>query len=98
MGPCVAVNCGNNSFRKKKHEDVFFFCLPKDEKLEKKWLIKVRRENLPKEVRIYHLHFEESCFKRDLEVIHYSVYFVINYPLIRLSVKDLVFLIMKISL
>ena len=46
MGFCVAVNCGNNSFRKQKNGDVSFFRLPKDEKLKKKWLINIKRENL----------------------------------------------------
>ena len=66
MGFCVAVNCGANSFRKQKNGGVYFFRLPKDKKLIKKWLINIRRD-----------------FKRYLEVIHYSVYFVMNYPLNR---------------
>ena len=57
----------------KKNDNVSFSCLPKDEKLKKKWLINIRRDNLPKEVRICHPRYEESCFKRDLEVIYYSV-------------------------
>ena len=68
MGFCVAVNCGNNSFKKNKNTAVSFFRLPKNEQMKKKWLNNIKRENLPKEVRICHLHFEESCFKRDLEV------------------------------
>jgi THAP domain. len=82
MGFCVAVNCGNNSFRKNKTVGVSFFRLPKNEQLKKKWLINIRRENLPKEVRICHLHFKESCFIRDLEVINFPIYLVfkcINY-------------------
>ena len=35
----------NNFFRNKKNGGVFF-CLPKDEKIKKKWLINIRRENL----------------------------------------------------
>ena len=65
----------------KKNGVVSFFPLPKNEKLKKKWLIYIRRENLPKEVRIYHLRFEESCIKHHLEVINYSMHFVMNYPL-----------------
>ena len=57
----------------KKNGNVSFFCLPKDEKLKNKWLINIRRDNLPKDVRMCHPHYEESCFKRDFEVIHYSV-------------------------
>ena len=71
MGFCIAVNCGNSSFRKQKIGDVFFFCLPEDEMLKKKWLINIRWENLLKEVRICHLHFEKSFFERYLE-IHYN--------------------------
>ena len=37
---CVAVNCGNNSFKKQKNRWCKFFRLPKDEKLKKKWLRK----------------------------------------------------------
>ena len=69
---------------KQKNGGVSFFCLTKDDKLKKKCLINVRRENLPKDVRICHLHFQEFCFKRDLEVIHYSVYIFIHYPLNRI--------------
>ena len=45
MGFCVAVNCGNNSFRKQNNSGVSFFRLPKDDKLKKEWLINIRKEN-----------------------------------------------------
>ena len=84
MGFCVAVNCGNNSSRKQKKMmvEVVFFC-QSNEKMKKKWLINIRRETLAKELRMCHLHFEESCLEPDLEVIHCSVYFIMDYPLNR---------------
>ena len=50
-GFCVAVNCGNNSFKKQKNIDVsFLFLFSKDEKLktEMKTFINIRREELQK--------------------------------------------------
>ena len=60
---CVAVDCGNNTFK-----DVIFYNLPKDINLRKKWITNIKRENIPKNPKIWHQHFEGSCFKRDLEV------------------------------
>ena len=60
--------------RNKKVVAVCCFRPPKDEKLKKKLL---------KEVKICHQHFEESCFKHDLEVIYYYLHFIIDYPLNR---------------
>ena len=67
---CAAVGCNNNSFKKSRDKSITFFRLPKDDSLKKKWLNNLKRANLPKieNVRICHLHFEESCFKRDLQV------------------------------
>lgn len=70
MGFCVVVNCGNNSFRKK---GITFYRLPKDEALKKRWLANIKRENLPKEIRLCHFHFEETCFKHDIEVCKSSL-------------------------
>ena len=67
---CAAVGCNNNSFKKSRDKSITFFRLPKDDSLKKKWLNNLKRANLPKieNVRICHLHFEEYCFKRDLQV------------------------------
>ena len=65
---CVAVGCNSNSFKKNRNKDVKFFSIPKNESLRKKWFANIKRENPPKEPMICHLHFEESCFRRDLQV------------------------------
>ena len=74
MVHCAAVNCSNNTY-KKDESGISFFRLPKDKKLKEKWLISLKRENPPKDVRICHLHFEDSCFKRDLEVYKVFILF-----------------------
>ena len=68
MAWCVAVDCGNNTFTKNRDKGVSFYNLPKDINLRKKWLTNIKRENIPKNPKICHQHFEDSCFKRDLEV------------------------------
>ena len=45
-----------------------FFRLPKDDNLKEKWLQNIKKEILPKTPTLCQLHFEEHCFKRDLEV------------------------------
>ena len=71
---CAVVGCDSDSTKGKK---VSLFRLPKDEKLKKIWITKLKRTNLPteknirvcKEVGVCHLHFEESGFERDLKVL-----------------------------
>lgn len=64
---CAAVNCSNNT---NKQSNITFYRLPSNNNsLKQQWLTKLRRENLPKDIRVCSVHFEESCFKRDLEVI-----------------------------
>jgi len=75
MVSCAAINCTNNT---NKPSDVSFFRLPRNEALKKQWVVLLRRENLPKDARVCHIHFEESCFKRDLEVIHTFFSFIVN--------------------
>ena len=65
---CVAVGCSNNTFTKNRDKNVSFYKFPKDKALEKKWMQNIKRENPPKDARICHIHFEDSCFKRDLQV------------------------------
>ena len=79
MGYCVAVGCQSRSSR--KHESVVnsdmnisFYRLPSNPTLKKICIQKIKREDFPtdeskqKNIRICHLHFDESCFKRDLKV------------------------------
>ena len=54
---CVVAGCNNNSFKKDRAKNASFFQIPKD-----------GSENLPKDPKICHLQFKESCFKRDLQV------------------------------
>ena len=66
---CVAFGCSNNAFSS-------FYSFPKDENLKKRWLANIKRENINKDPKICHQHFENSCFKRDLEVSLW--YFYVN--------------------
>ena len=65
---CVAVGCSSNSFTKKRVKSLRFFQLPKNEILKKRWLQNIKRDHLPKNPSVCELHFEENCFKRDLQV------------------------------
>ena len=62
MGHCVAVNSNNNIYKKGQNTGVSFY------RLKEKWLINLKKDNSPNDVQLCHLHFEDSCFKRDLEV------------------------------
>ena len=66
---CVAVDCSNNTFTKNQEKDVSFYKLPKDLKLRIRWLANIKLENIPKNPKICHKHFEDCYFKKDLEVI-----------------------------
>ena len=65
----AAVGCCSESG---KSQDISFYCLPRDEKLKAKWLQKLKRDSLPSEkiIRACHLHFEDECFKRELELFN----------------------------
>ena len=63
MVHCAAVNCNNITYKKGQNTGVSFYRLRKDKGLKEKWLINLKRENLPNDARLYHLHFEDSCFK-----------------------------------
>ena len=75
---CAAVGCSTDTTKTK---NVSFFRLPKDKSLRKQWIHKLKRDNLPaeKNIRICHLHFEESSFKRDLQV---SFFLLIKFFLV----------------
>ena len=70
MVNCAAIGCTNRS--NDKPELSFHKILSKrDEDRRKKWLQNIRREGvLPKDesFRICSEHFEDKCFKRDLQV------------------------------
>lgn len=70
MVSCSAVGCNSRSKTKKNQEaeSVSFFSLPKDNNLRKIWVSKIKRDDLPKDTRICHLHFTEDSFQRDLKV------------------------------
>ena len=52
MVHCVAVNCNNNTYKKGQNTGVSFYRLPKDKNLKEKWLINLKRENPPNDVRL----------------------------------------------
>ena len=65
---CAAVGCNSSTDQKKR---ISFYRLPREKSIKKAWIAKLRRENLPKDVRVCHLHFEEHCFERDLKVSNF---------------------------
>ena len=54
---------------------ISFYKFPRNENLKQQWLLKIKRSNIQsmQHVRKSHLHFEEDCFKRDLQVKKYSL-------------------------
>ena len=58
----VAAECSSNTSTKNCEKGVSFHNETKDINLSKRWLVNIKHEN------ICHQHFEDSCFKRDLEV------------------------------
>ena len=76
MVHCAAGNCNINTYKKGQKTGVSFYCLPKDKGFKEKWLINLKREN-PPNVRLCYVHFEDSCFKHDLEVTHIFCYFLL---------------------
>ena len=65
---CVAVEYNNNIFDKNREKDDSFYKLPKDVNLRKRWVLNIKRENIPKNLKIFHQYLEDSSFKRDLDV------------------------------
>ena len=71
MVHCVVVDCVNNT--RGGNKNIKFYRLPRDDSLKKIWIQKIKRENLPMQehISLCNLHFEDSCFERDLkEDIH----------------------------
>lgn len=63
---CVAVGCTNN---KKNNPNLSFYKLPSNNKaVSEEWKAKIKRENLPKIVRLCEKHFEENCFDPHVEL------------------------------
>ena len=81
MVNCGAPNCTNRS--KKRTKDVgdgrvlTFHKLPSESKhklLRDTWLVKIKREYIPKEMFICSDHFEADCYERDLKVMLLTFY------------------------
>ena len=68
MSLCVAVGCSNDAFSKNREKGVSFYSFPKDENLKKRWLTNIKRENINKNPKPCRQHFQNSCFKRELDV------------------------------
>ena len=49
---CAAVECNNNSFRKKREKGARFYSFPKDDTLKQKWIQNIKRVNLPNDPKI----------------------------------------------
>jgi len=67
MPSCGAPGCVNRSAN---NPDKSFHHLPPLTKrdLREKWLAKIKRKNIPKDICICSDHFEKECFQRDLKV------------------------------
>ena len=74
--PWFVVGCNNITFKRNRDKDVRFFQIPKDGSLRRTWVQNIKREKLLKDPKICHLHLEESCFKRNLQV---SLILIITY-------------------
>ena len=67
MPNCGAPGCENRST---KNPNLSFHRLPSNTRngLREKWLLKIKRKVIPKELFICSDHFEAECFQRDLKV------------------------------
>ncbi|XP_046863134.1 peroxynitrite isomerase THAP4-like [Xenia sp. Carnegie-2017] len=70
MPHCMVPNCTNGS-RKTKGSDVSYHRLPNDPTMQKIWLARVRRDNIPKPNSCYVCsdHFTPDCFSTSLKEI-----------------------------
>ncbi|XP_046856134.1 THAP domain-containing protein 1-like [Xenia sp. Carnegie-2017] len=68
MPYCMVPGC-NNCSKKTKGSEISFHRLPNDKNLRRKWLSRVRRENLPKANSCYvcSAHFTPDCFQNSLK-------------------------------
>lgn len=57
---CVAVGCSNNTFSKNHEKGIRFYNFPKDKTLKRRWIANIKRENINKNPKICHKHFEET--------------------------------------
>ena len=67
MPHCMVPGCANGS-RKTKGIPVSYHRLPKDEKMRKIWLNRIRRDNPPQAKSCYvcSMHFTRECFESSL--------------------------------
>ena len=77
MVHCAAIDC-TNSLSKESDDRLSFFKLPRDPNRKKIWISKLKRKHLMKEgnLFVYHHHFKDSCFQRDLRVRILSDFFI----------------------
>ena len=80
MVGCAAVACKNNSSFETSNGVESFYRLPRDSKLKRTWLANIKIL-YPKEenTRVCHLHFEETCFQRDLKTVYIYTFFIIFF-------------------
>ena len=86
MVHCVAVDCVNNT--RGGNKNISFYRVPRDNSLKKIWIQKIKRENLPNQenIRLCHLHFEDSCFERDLKI---DIHVLLNNQLRSLFLENI---------
>ena len=80
MVTCAAIGCGNSSTSKSSKDVKGWHQVPSDPSRRKLWLAKMKRDPpYPKDenFNLCGLHFESSCFKRDLKV--FSTFFCVCY-------------------
>ena len=64
---CCVPGCTQNSGAKVAGDPVSFHSFPKDEKLRREWIVKIRRDEgkyfqINESTKVCSIHFEEKCF------------------------------------
>ena len=73
---CTVINCKHSS-NKRYRNRISFYRLPKEPEVRKLWIETLKKRKVPRSensIRICNVHFEKSCFERDLKV-----WFIFNF-------------------
>ena len=87
MTNCGAPNCTNRSDAD-NGKDKTYHILPAESRgdLRKKWLAKIKRQKIPKNLYICSDHFEPECYEKDLRVSILIFILIVFWAMIRLPV------------
>ena len=98
MPNCGAPNCTNRS-NEENGKNKTFHKLPAESRknIRKEWLVKIKRQHVPKHLYVCSDHFESECYEKNMQVSAITYFYLLFFKCILIYLCSIIIMFYDLS-